>query len=117
MHEPIEGHAVANRSVMITHEAWAAVSERAFLEKKTINDLCVALLAQYLSQAEPPVYHLSKSPRREKTAHTLYTSDELWSQAHRLKGLQGRTISAILEQLIRAYTGLEVGEPEIRKIK
>lgn len=110
--EDFQDSQVENRSVMITHEAWAAISEQAFLERKSINELCVYLLDQYIAQAEKPVYRLAKSAAQGKAAHTLYTSNELWSRLRHLKGLQGRTISAILEQLIRAYTGLNVGEAE-----
>jgi len=36
--------------------------------------------------------------------------DHLWSRIKALKTLQGRSLGRILEQLLRIYLGMEVGE-------
>lgn len=89
---------------MLSDEAWASISEQAALESKSAAALCVYLLAAYVGLEEKPVYELP--PRMAKRVRTLMAPVWLWARLRALKIQQRRSISDILEQLIRAYTGL-----------
>ncbi len=99
-----EGLPPRKRSALISDEAWAALKERSVLEGRPASDLCQFLLAHYLSLEERPVYGL---PEGLRTApRSLYVEDTVWAAAKAEAVRQRRSVSAMLEQLIRAYTGL-----------
>jgi hypothetical protein len=95
---------LVKRSVLLSDGAWASISERAALESKSAAALCVYLLEAYVDLEEKPVYELP--PGVAKRVRTLMAPVWLWARLRALKIQQRRSISDILEQLIRAYTGL-----------
>ncbi len=96
------------RSVRISVEAWAALQERTALEGKSASALCDFLLRHYLALEAKPVYELP--PDLEKRTRVIYTSNPTWGAVKRTAVLQRRSASALLEQLLRGYLGLALGE-------
>ena len=97
------------RSVRLSIEAWAELHNRSVLEGKSASELCDFLLIHYLGLGEPPVYQLPDG--LVKRTRAIYIADQGWAAAKRLSRLQGRTLSAMLEQLVRGYVGLGLGSP------
>ncbi len=95
------------RSAVLSDEAWAALQERATLERKSASDLCEFLLRHYLSLEAKPTFELPEG--LQKRTRSLYVSDRVWAGAKAQAVLQRRSVSALLEQLLRAYLGLKLG--------
>jgi len=96
------------RSALISDDAWAALKEASTIEDKSASELCEFLLSHYLGLEERIRYTL---PAGLKTKpRSLYMPDTTWGAAKAIAVKQGRPVSAILEQLIRGYLGLELGE-------
>jgi hypothetical protein len=100
--EPIQ------RSVKLPDEVWAATLERAELEATTASEICERLLKHYLALATRPSIQAlpATSPTRKRS---VYITRPTWAAAKALKVQEHRSISAILEQLLRGYLGLDVG--------
>jgi hypothetical protein len=96
------------RSVKLPDEVWAATLERAELEDTTASEICERLLKHYLALADKPsiVALPATSPTRKRS---VYISRPTWAAAKALKVREHRSISAILEQLLRGYLGLDAG--------
>ncbi len=94
-------------TVILSDEAWVAICEMAAIEEKSVSDLCTYLLEEYIGFDERVIYQFI---RPNRSPHSIYLSFSIWPQIKVLKASQRRSISDILEQLIRAYTGLELGE-------
>ena len=93
--------------VVLSNVVWAAAAERAVLENTSASQICEHVLTHYvdLEAADRP------APSRQKVhklgrMRTVYINKFVWAQVAGLKILEGRPISAILEQLLRAYCGL-----------
>lgn len=91
-------------AVVLTDEVWAAAQERAALENTTASAICERVLRHYLDLGEkPPRYDLpDRVPTRQRSIHVRPST---WAAAKAQKVLEGRSVSAILEQLLRAYLG------------
>ena len=93
------------RAVMLSDRVWAALSEDAILQSKSPNVICDTLIREYLLrplEGAPVVEY----PGLQKTQHNLRLLDSLWKDL-RLRALQeGRSASALMEQLLREYYGL-----------
>jgi len=100
------------RAVMLSNQAWEALSEDAILQSKSPNVICDTLIREYLLrplEGAPVVAY----PGLEKTQHNLRLLDSLW-KALRLRALQeGRSASALIEQLLREYYGLPLPPPQL----
>lgn len=97
-------------SVKLSNEAWAGALERAVLESTTASEICERLLKHYLSLDEkPPRYRPPDNIRARK--RSVYITDPVWAAAMAQRVREGRSISEILEQLLRGYLGLELGRP------
>ena len=97
-------------SVKLTDEAWAATLERAELESTTASEICERLLRHYLVLEEKPPQYLppSDATRRKRS---VYVTRPIWAAAKAQKVQERRSISAILEQLLRGYLGLDLELP------
>jgi hypothetical protein len=100
------------RAVLLSDQAWEALSEDAILQGKTPNVICDTLIREYLLrplEAAPVVAFLEL----EKKQHNLRLLDSLWKDL-RLRALQeGRAASALMEQLLREYYGLPMPPPQL----
>jgi hypothetical protein len=98
------GRKTEQRAVLLSDEVWAATQERAVLEGTTASDICERVLRHYLGLEEkPPRYDLPPDVRtRQRSIHVRTTT---WAAAKAQKVHEGRPVSAILEQLLRAYLG------------
>lgn len=98
------GQKTEQHAVVLTDVVWAATQERAALEGTTASDICERVLRHYLALEEkPPRYDLpSDAPTRQRSIHVLPTT---WASTKAQKVMEARSVSAILEQLLRAYLG------------
>lgn len=100
------------RALLLSAPAWEALSEDAILQGKSPNVICDTLIQEYLlrplEEAAVVAY-----PGLQKTQHNLRLLDSRW-KALRLRALQeGRSASALIEQLLREYYGLPLPPPEL----
>lgn len=102
--------AAKRTTVMLSDEAWAAISEMAAIEEKSTTDLCAYLLDEYVMDQSRIIYKVPKHSWIKRSQRTLYVPAEIWPSLKSIKAMQRRTLSDILEQLIRQYTGLEIGQ-------
>lgn len=95
--------------IVLSDEVWAAAAERAVLEEKSLSEICEYVLIHYLDLPDErkPEPALASAPENGRP-RTVYLSKGTWSQALGRKVLEGRPVSAILEQQLRAYLGLEI---------
>jgi hypothetical protein len=98
------GRETAQHAVLLSDEVWAATQERAVLEGTTASDICERVLSHYLALEEkPPRYDLPANvATRQRSIHVRTTT---WAVAKAQKVREGRPVSVILEQLLRAYLG------------
>lgn len=97
-------------SVKLSDEVWAATLERAELERTTASEICERLLKHYLALEEkPPQYVLPSNVTTRK--RSVYVTRPIWAAAKAQKVQEQRSISAILEQLLRGYLGMDSGKP------
>ena len=95
-----------HRTVVLSNEVWANTLEQAVIEGSNASSLCQYLVKAYLELEEKPLYAI---PEGLKTrTRTLYLCDSEWAALKKEKTLQERTISEILEQILRGYLGLEL---------
>ena len=93
--------------VLLSDEVWASAAERAVLEGNSLSSLCEFVLRHYLDlpDDQKPDIALKNAPAGGRL-RTVYIDKPTWSQALGRKVLEGRPVSAILEQQLRAYLGL-----------
>jgi hypothetical protein len=100
------------RAVLLSDQAWGALSEDSILQGKSPNVICDTLIREYLLrplEQSPAVTH----PEFEKKQHNLRLLDSVW-KAFRLRALQeGRSASTLMEQLLREYYGLPLPPPQL----
>ena len=94
--------------LVLSNEVWARTRERSILESKTASDICEYVLRHYLklSDADRPPIVLTQTSESGQP-RTVYIDKIIWAEAMGLKVVEKRPISAILEQQLRAYLGLE----------
>ena len=93
------------RAVLLSDQAWEALSEDSILQGKSPNVICDTLIREYLLRPMDEA-RVVKYPEAEKKQHNLRLLDSVW-KALRLRALQeGRSASTLMEQLIREYYGL-----------
>ena len=99
------------RAVLLSDEVWAATQERAVLEGTTASDICERVLSHYLRLEEKPPRHdlPADVATRQRSIHVRTTT---WAAAKAQKVRESRPVSAILEQLLRAYLGFPFASDE-----
>jgi hypothetical protein len=96
-------------SVKLSDEVWAATLERAELESTTASEICERLLKHYLAlENKPDLYEAPSAGARRK--RSVYVTQPVWAAARAQKVKERRSISDILEQLLRGYLGLDLGK-------
>jgi len=103
-------YAPKQRSVVITDQAWSALQGRVVFERKSASELCEFLMSHYIDlETKPPRYELSDQQAEMKRKRSVYVADPIWAASRAQAVLEHRSVSAILEQLIRGYVGLDLG--------
>jgi hypothetical protein len=92
---------------MLSDDVWRETMIQAAFEDKSASDICEHVLRHYVDTPEtdrPPFNIKSASgPQR-----SVYIDKSVWVQLSGLKVTERRSISAILEQQLRAYMGMEL---------
>lgn len=99
------------RKVMLPDKIWRETMIQAALEDKSASDICEHVLRHYIDTPEadrPPIRTRNASGRQR----SVYIDKSVWVELSGLKVTEQRSISAILEQQLRAYMGLELLEDE-----
>jgi hypothetical protein len=94
----------------LTDEVWKAIRVQAALEGKTASEICAYVLKYYVNlpaDEKPPILVRTVTGGRP---HSVYLDKQLWAELIACHLTEGRPISAIAEQQLRAYTGLEPSE-------
>lgn len=100
-------HGTEQHAVVLSDEVWAGTQERAALEGTTASDICERVLRHYLDLEEkPPPYELPAGVRTKQ--RSIHVQPTTWAAAKARKVIESRPVSAILEQLLRAYLGFPV---------
>ncbi len=100
-------------SVKLSDDVWSATLERSVLEGTTASAICERLLKHYLAlEKKPPQHALLPSIQTRK--RSVHITKITWAAAKAQKVQERRSISAILEQLLRGYLGLALGQPVIQ---
>jgi hypothetical protein len=97
------------RKVVLPDDVWRETMIQATLEDKSASDICEHVLRHYVDTPEtdrPPIHTRSTSGRQR----SVYIDKSVWVQLSGLKVTEQRPISAILEQQLRAYMGMELPE-------
>ena len=100
------------RAVMLSNMAWEALYEDSILQGRSPNVICEELIREYLARS------LGSSPTAEvidlqKKQHNLRLVDSIW-KALRFRAYQeNRSASAIVEQILREYYGLQSPPPKL----
>jgi predicted CopG family antitoxin len=112
MDEPKNARGRSRHLLMITDDAWAALLQHADIEGYSASNLCEYLMAKYAEMEAPPIFAMPADLERKsrKKGRTIYLNDSVWNDFLGIKVYQGRSISEIVEQLVRAYTGLPLGD-------
>jgi len=100
------------RAVMLSDMAWESLYEDSILQGRSPNVICEELIREYLTRPlgnSPTV----KAINLQKKQHNLRLVDSIWKalrfRAHR----ENRSASAIVEQLLREYYGLQSLPPKL----
>jgi hypothetical protein len=92
----------------LSDEVWQETMVRAVLEEKSASEICAHVLRHYVAlENKPPVY-IHAVP--EGSLHSVFLEKTTWSELMRLRVIEKRPVSAILEQQLRAYLGLPLSE-------
>lgn len=97
------------RKVMLSDDVWRETMIQASLEDKSASDICEHVLRHYVdtSETDRPPISIKRASGRQRS---VYIDKSVWVQLSGLKVTEQRSISAILEQQLRAYMGMELPE-------
>ena len=95
------------RKVVLPDEVWRETMIQAALEDKSASDICEHVLRHYVEtpEAERPPVRVKNASGQPRSA---YIDKAVWVQLSGLKVTEQRPISAILEQQLRAYMGIDL---------
>jgi hypothetical protein len=97
----------SEHKVVLPDEVWSETLIQATLEQTTASAICEYVLNHYTNLApedRPPILITGGSGRQR----SVYLGQEVWIELITCKVRERRPISAILEQQLRAYLGLEL---------
>lgn len=97
---------------MLTDEVWAATLSRSALEGSSASELCESVMADYISRTDeekPPAY--TWPPDVTTRQRAVHISNRVWAGMLARKVIERRSVSEILEQLLRSYLELDRGIP------
>jgi hypothetical protein len=97
----------SEHKVVLPDDVWSETLIQATLEKKTASDICEHVLRHYgdLPEAEKPPILLTAGSGRQRS---VYINQQTWIELIACKVRERRPISAILEQQLRAYLGMQL---------
>ena len=104
------GSNATEHKLILTDDVWKEARVQAALEEKTASEICAYVLQYYLDLAtaeKPPILIRDVKDGRP---HSVYLEKQLWVELVACHLTESRPISAILEQQLRAYMGLELPE-------
>ena len=104
---------MSEHKLAISEAAWQETVVRAVLEEKSASAICAHVLAHYVELAEeerPPV--LIRTGASEGRLHSVFLDKLTWAKLMGRRVAEKRPVSAILEQQLRAYLGMELPEVE-----
>lgn len=93
------------RKLLLSDEVWQETRIQAALESKSASDICEIVLDHYISLPEKPAIQISQVNGKQRS---IYLDKSLWVKCVTVKMQEGRSISAILEQHLRTYLGMEL---------
>ncbi len=97
-----------HHTVTLTDQVWDAVSRQAIEEGRSVSDVAEYVVQDYLRQETRLVYQVPQGLPVSK--HTVRISDDVWKHLLLLKLDQDRDVSTILEQQLRLYLLMDLGE-------
>lgn len=106
------------RTASLTDEVWIEAQRQAVLENKSVSDLCEYVLADYLHADPQYVYRMpwAQAPQGDRpevyraALRSFYIHKAIWAEVRALKARQHRSIAEILEQQLRLYLNLDLGD-------
>jgi hypothetical protein len=94
----------------LSDEVWQETMVRAVMEEKSASEICAYVLRHYVALEEKPPVYVYTVP--EGRLHSVFLEKITWGELMRLRVIEKRPASAILEQQMRAYLGLSLSEGE-----
>jgi len=97
----------SEHKVVLPDEVWSETLIQAILEQTTASAVCEYVMRHYVDLApgeRPPILITGGSGRQR----SVYLEQQIWIELINCKVRERRPISAILEQQLRAYLGLEL---------
>ncbi|MGB1250747.1 MAG: hypothetical protein ACPG8W_09065 [Candidatus Promineifilaceae bacterium] len=96
------------RSVTISDQAWAATMAYAAEHSMKASAVCEQVMQNYLDSAEPP-FVVARAESLNTRKRSIHISQPTWVAMMSKKVFVRRSISTILEQLLRQQVGLPAG--------
>jgi hypothetical protein len=92
---------------MLSDDVWRETMIQAALEDKSASDICEHVLRHYVDtpDTDRPPFNIKSASGPQRS---VYIDKSVWVQLSGLKVTERRSISAILEQQLRAYMGMEL---------
>ena len=103
----------SEHKLTVSEEVWQETMVGAVLEEKSASEICAHVLRHYVELDEeerPPVRIRRGAP--DGRLHSVFVDKLTWANLMGCRVAEKRPISAILEQQLRAYLGMELAEPE-----
>lgn len=100
--------AVVEHKLKLTDQVWKETRVQAALEGKTASEICAYVLQYYVAlpaDEKPPI--LVREVKNGRL-HSVYLTKQLWAELIACHMTEVRPVSAILEQQLRAYMGMEL---------
>lgn len=101
--------ATSEHKLAVSEEVWQETVVRAVLEEKSALAICAHALQHYVDLDEeerPPV--LIRAGAQERRLHSIFLDKVTWAKLMGRRVAEKRPVSAILEQQLRAYLGMEL---------
>lgn len=109
---------MSEHKLILSDEVWEETVVRAAMEETTATAICEHVLQHYVEMGDdirPPVYIHSGAPNGR--LHSVYLDKLTWAELQRRRVIEKRPVSAILEQQLRAYLGMELSTPALEPSK
>lgn len=101
----------SEHKLAVSEETWQETVVRAVLEEKSASAICAHVLQHYVEMDEeerPPIR--IRTGAQEGRLHSVFVDKLTWAKLMGCRVAEKRPISAILEQQLRAYLGMELPE-------
>jgi hypothetical protein len=104
------GTQTTEHKLKLTDEVWKETRVQAALEEKTASEICAYVLRYYLDLPDDEKPAILIRDAKDGQPHSIYLEKQLWVKLIACHLTENRPISAILEQQLRAYMGLDLPE-------